>query len=140
MCVSIINGEISNHTIQEKEPPKNKEKDSTVISAVILRGCIQLEMEQITIPKIQNILGGISNKLPTNPVTRSVAEEIEKHDFANIDDLNNHLQGFMAKQNTTPDPEMGGLSPEQVTRLIYSKWDYENFPLKFSAELEMSDL
>ena len=37
MCVSIINGEISNHTIQEKEPPKNKEKDSTVISAVILR-------------------------------------------------------------------------------------------------------
>ena len=36
MCVSIINGEISNHTIQEKEPPKNKEKDSTVISAVIL--------------------------------------------------------------------------------------------------------
>jgi len=37
MCVSIINGEISNHTIQEKEPPKNKEKDSTVISAVILK-------------------------------------------------------------------------------------------------------
>ncbi|MHC5102863.1 MAG: hypothetical protein ACYSOQ_05540 [Planctomycetota bacterium] len=34
--MSIINGEISNHTIQEKEPPKNKEKDSTVISAVIL--------------------------------------------------------------------------------------------------------
>jgi len=25
--VSIINGEISNHTIQEKEPPRNEEKD-----------------------------------------------------------------------------------------------------------------
>jgi len=36
MCVSIINGVTSNRTIQEKEPPKNKEKDSTVISAVIL--------------------------------------------------------------------------------------------------------
>ena len=36
MCVSIINGEISSHTIQEKEPPKNQEKYSMVISAVIL--------------------------------------------------------------------------------------------------------
>lgn len=42
MCVSIINGEISNHTIQEKEPPKNKEKDSTVISAVILALILEL--------------------------------------------------------------------------------------------------
>lgn len=104
-----------------------------------LRGCVQLEMERITIPKIQNILGRISNKLATNPVTRSVAEEIEKHDFENIDDLNNHLQGFMAKQNTAPDPEMGGLSPEQVSRLIYSKWTDEHFPLKFNDNLETSD-
>ncbi len=36
MCVSIINGETSNHTIQEKKPQKKEEKDSTVISAVIL--------------------------------------------------------------------------------------------------------
>jgi len=42
MCVSIINGEISNHTIREKEPPKNKEKDSTVISAVILALILEL--------------------------------------------------------------------------------------------------
>ena len=105
-----------------------------------LRGCIQFEMERITIPKIQNILGRISNKLASNPVTRSVAEEIEKHDFANIDDLNNHLQGLMMERNAAPDPDMGGLSPEQVTLLIYSRWDREHFPLKFNAELEMSDL
>jgi len=36
MCVSIINGVTSNRTIREKEPQKNKEKDLTVISAVIL--------------------------------------------------------------------------------------------------------
>ncbi|RKY07746.1 MAG: hypothetical protein DRP56_05220 [Planctomycetota bacterium] len=105
-----------------------------------LRGCIQLEMEHITIPKIQNILGRISNKLSTNPVTRSVAEEIEGQNFESMDDLNNHLQGFMMERNTAPDPEMGGLSPEQVTLLIYSRWDREHFPLKFNAELEMSDL
>jgi hypothetical protein len=105
-----------------------------------LRGCIQLEMERITIPKIQNILGRISNKLAPNPITRSVAEEIEKHDFENIDDLNNHLQGFMQNQNTTPDPEMGGLSPEQVARLIHLQWDNSDFPLKFNSELKLSDL
>jgi hypothetical protein len=49
MCVSIINGEISNHTIQEKEPPKNKEKDSTVISAVILSNIIRLSRYQVAL-------------------------------------------------------------------------------------------
>ena len=36
MCVSIINGGISYPMNRGKEPPKNEEKDSVVISAVIL--------------------------------------------------------------------------------------------------------
>ena len=36
--MSIINGEISYRMNREKEKPKNQEKDSMVISAVILRG------------------------------------------------------------------------------------------------------
>ena len=36
MCVSIINGGISYPMNRGKEPPKNEEKDSMVISAVIL--------------------------------------------------------------------------------------------------------
>lgn len=105
-----------------------------------LRGCIQLEMERITIPKIENILSRISNKLTTNPLTRSIAEEIEGHNFESIDDLNDHLQGFMAKQNAAPDPEMGGLSPGQVSRLIYKKWDDKDFPIKFNEKLQLSDI
>ncbi len=105
-----------------------------------LRGCIQLEIERITIPKVQNILGKVFNKLSTSPITQSITEEIEKHDYKSIDDLNDHLQGFMEKRNSTPDPEMGGLSPEQVSRLIYLKWDDENFPIKFNDSLELSDI
>ena len=105
-----------------------------------LKGCIQIEIDRITIPKIQTILGRVFNKLSPNPITRSIAEEIEKQDFDNIDDLNNHLQGFMQNQNTAPDPEMGGLSPEQVARLIHLQWDDHHFPLKFNSELNLSDL
>jgi len=105
-----------------------------------LKGCIQLELDQITIPKIQTILGRVSNKLSTNPITRSIAEEIEKHDFDSIDDLNNHLQGYMQNRNTAPDPEMGGLSPEQVSRLLYSNWDDNNCPIKFNKNLTIDDL
>ena len=46
-----------------------------------LKGRIQFEMDRITIPKIQTILGRVFNKLSTNPITRSLAEEIEKHDL-----------------------------------------------------------
>jgi hypothetical protein len=105
-----------------------------------LKGCIQLELDRITIPKIQTILGKVFNKLSTNPITRNIAEEIEKQDFDNIDDLNDHLQGFMQNRNTAPDPEMGGLSPEQVSSLIYLDWDNDNFPLKFDSALKLSDL
>ena len=36
MCVNIINGETNNHTIQEKEQPKNKRIFAMDNSAVIL--------------------------------------------------------------------------------------------------------
>jgi len=37
MCVNIINGETNNHTIQEKEQPKNKRIFAMDNSAVILK-------------------------------------------------------------------------------------------------------
>lgn len=105
-----------------------------------LRGCIQLEIERITIPKIQNILGKVFNKLSANPIARGIAEEIEGLDFDNIDDLNDHLQGIMTGRNNAPDPEMGGLSPDQISRLIYSNWDDDNCPLKFNKNITIDDL
>jgi len=42
--------------------------------------------------------------------------------FPSLDDLNRHLQQRTVAYNTTPQDELGGLSPEQVTRLIYTDW------------------
>ena len=102
-----------------------------------LKGCIQYEIQTANKPtKVQNILGKVFNKILPNPTIKSIADEIEGQDFDNIDDLNDHLQGIMSDRNTAPDPEMGGLSPEQVTRLIYLSWDDNKFPLKFNEELQ----
>ena len=105
-----------------------------------LKGCIHLEMERNIIPENQTILGKVFNKLSPNPITRDIAAEIEGLDFDDIDNLNDHLQGIMTGQNTTPDPEMGGLSPEQVARLIHVPWDDDNFPLKFNKQMTIDDL
>jgi len=42
--------------------------------------------------------------------------------FPSLDDLNRHLQQRSAEYNTTPQDELGGLSPEQVARLIHTDW------------------
>ena len=105
-----------------------------------LKGCIQAGIQTAKKPKIQNILGTVFNKLSPNPIVKSIADEIEAQNFDNIDDLNDHLQGVMSSRNASPDPEMGGLSPEQVAKLIYSSWDDDKFPLKFNKQLKYSDV
>ena len=105
-----------------------------------LRECVSAEAERAKKPKVQDILSNLYNKLATNPITRSLAEAIGEQDFASVDEANEKLQGIMSARNTTPDPEMGGLSPEQVSRLIYLSWDDNNFPLKFNKELTLSEL
>jgi len=45
MCVSIINGETNNHTIQEKEATKNKAIFAMDNSAVILGRSINLTIQ-----------------------------------------------------------------------------------------------
>lgn len=57
-----------------------------------------------------------------------------------MDHLNEHLQDVMVARNKTSDSEMGNLSPEQVSRLIYSPWDENDFPLKFNKELTLKDV
>lgn len=43
------------------------------------------------------------------------------------------------RQNTTPDPEMGGLSPEQVFRLAYSAWGEPDSPIQFNTGMTPGD-
>ncbi len=42
--------------------------------------------------------------------------------------------------NATPDPELGGLSPDQVSSLLYQDWDESPDPLDFAADLSLEEL
>ena len=105
-----------------------------------LIGCIQLEIDRARKPKVQTILCKIYNKLILNPTTRKIADELDGQEFESIEDLNLRLQDVMKERNSDPDPEMGNLSPEQVSRLIYFPWEKETFPIKFNKELTHSEL
>lgn len=105
-----------------------------------LRECVRIELDRAKKPKVQDVLSGLWNKLSPSPVTREIAEELSNHDFEDVEDMNEFLQDMMEKRNSSPDPEMGGLSPEQVGRLLYLQWDQDDFPLKFNRELTLSEI
>jgi len=60
--------------------------------------------------------------------------------FSSLDELNRHLAEMSHIRNTTPDPEMGGLSPAQVAHLLYTEWDQPGAAVQLSGDLSLSEL
>ena len=57
-----------------------------------------------------------------------------------LDELNRRLAITMNARNATPDPEMGGLSPNQVTQLIYTEWGEPGSAVQFNTNVPLADL
>lgn len=53
---------------------------------------------------------------------------------------NQSIQQIIDDRNKQPDPEMGGLSPNQVYILTHLPWEDNNFPIKFKKNIELSQL
>jgi hypothetical protein len=59
----------------------------------------------------------------------------------NPDKIPNHtIQEIINTRNNQPDPELGGLSPNQVYRLINLPWEESNYLIKFNKNIELSHL
>jgi hypothetical protein len=56
-----------------------------------------------------------------------------------LEKMNRLLAMVSHAHNTKPDPEMGGLSPEQVMRLSYTPWGQEGGPIQFNVGLSLAD-
>lgn len=54
--------------------------------------------------------------------------------------VNQKIQQVIDDRNNRPDPEMGNLSPNQVSKLIHLHWNDPDFPVKFNKQLKLSDL
>ena len=57
-----------------------------------------------------------------------------------LDELNRKLAITMNARNAKPDPEMGGLSPNQVTKLIYTKWGEPGAAVQFNTDIPLAEL
>ncbi len=59
---------------------------------------------------------------------------------AMLDELNRKLAITMNARNAAPDPEMGGLSPDQVTRLLYTEWGKPGAAVQFNTDIPLAKL
>ncbi|TVR59408.1 MAG: hypothetical protein EA422_15080 [Gemmatimonadales bacterium] len=54
--------------------------------------------------------------------------------------LHDEIEGLVGELNTSPDLELGGLSPDRVHRLLYQDWESEDEPLHFKPDLPNGEL
>jgi len=105
-----------------------------------LRAIIDEEIYRIDNEKAKKILCKVSNKLCPNPAVASIAEQLVDKDFKSIDELQEEVAKINERYNNTPDPEMAGLSPNQVFRLVNLPWENDNFAIKFNNQLSIDDV
>jgi hypothetical protein len=104
------------------------------------RAQIGQEIEAANNPQIGDIFGHLYNRLSLNPVSKRLAEELSGRDYSTIEEYQHEASRIMTEHNTRPDPEMGGLSPVQVSALMYSDWESEICPLKLNHNLSIDEL
>ena len=105
-----------------------------------LRATIDEEISRIDNKKTKKILCKAYNKLCPNPTIASIAEQLVDKEFKSLDELQMEVAKINERYNNTPDPEMAGLSPNQVFKLVNLPWENENFAIKFNKQLGINDV
>ena len=59
---------------------------------------------------------------------------------ADLDEINRCLARMSHIRNTTPDPEMGGLFPDQVAHLLYTEWGQPESAVQLTTNLPLAEL
>ena len=98
------------------------------------------QLDLTTNEEVKEVLSKIFNKLSANPIISKLSDELVKHNFESIEEVEQAIGTVYNKHNSTPDPGMGGLSPNQIGRLLHSNWDDSNCPIKFNKNLTIDDL
>ncbi len=110
------------------------------------------EVERAHTPKLQKLFKRLYDRLSTDfPVSLTTDADpstlpntlqtlLDQGSFRSIDELNLALHDLMDAHNQQPDPEMGNLSPNQVNKLIYSKWEGSDSTVKLNEDIVLYDL
>ena len=85
----------------------------------------------------------LSDALPSSlppDLKKLIQEMIKDREFDSIDEINEYLTGIMKEYNREPAPDMGGLSPSEVSKLVYSDWEDERSAITFNRNLSLAEL
>jgi len=118
----------------------------------LLLRAINYEINHAKTPKLKKIFTKLCERLVNDfPVSLTTNAEqstlsntigilLNQGPFESTDELNFHLQDFINAHNELPNSEMGNLSPNQVNKRIYSKWESSDRTVKLNENLVLSDL
>ena len=137
------------------EKVRNSKFGNLALSAYelqLLLRAINYEIKHAKTPKLKKIfrklyerlVNDFSVSLTSNAEPGTLPNTLEallhQGPFGSIDELNLRLQDFMNAHNELSDSKMGNLSPNQVNKLIYSKWEASDRTIKLNENLVLSDL
>ncbi|MBI9019038.1 MAG: hypothetical protein JEZ07_17440 [Phycisphaerae bacterium] len=105
-----------------------------------LRLIVDVCLTKVLNPDEADILSQIFKKLSPNYLTRQISEQMAEREFGSLEDLQEFTNSFMEKQNNIPDPELGGFTPAQAHKLLYTEWDNPECSMKLSHNLSFEEV
>jgi len=75
-----------------------------------------------------------------SPMLDRIKERAEIEGATSIEDINRIAAEENQAYNSTPQEELGGLNPEQATRLLHTSWENPESPLRFGTDMPLSEL
>ncbi|MFC1529646.1 DUF6930 domain-containing protein [Gemmatimonadota bacterium] len=88
----------------------------------------------------EDLFVGAGDKPDVDSMLDRIKERAEIEGATSIEDINRIAAEENLVYNSTPQEELGGLTPEQTTRLLYTSWESPESPLRFGAEMPLSKL
>ncbi len=69
----------------------------------------------------------------------AVRAELASREWDSIEELEAHMGRFMARQNAAPQPDLGGLTPDELAQVLYGDWRGPG-PLRVVRELPLAEI
>jgi hypothetical protein len=69
-----------------------------------------------------------------------IKKVLAEKEFSNLEELNREVGSIVERHNKKPKDDFGGLSPVQVTRLIYSDWTSPDSAIQLEPSLTFEEL
>lgn len=98
----------------------------------------------LTRPREEEGAGAVPARNPAEAAMREVTEilqrALEENPDATLEDLNAVLETASAGYNARAQPELGGLSPAEMHRLLNADWDGEGSAVRLDGSLPLAEL